>query len=81
MLLQIGLIICTLLVGFIETYFYMGYAARLAEEKKEIGITNIRLTEAYEAFAKGNSYTKHILESEWSKFKWYRRFIQQDSET
>ncbi|TMP40002.1 hypothetical protein CWB98_00310 [Pseudoalteromonas rubra] len=73
MLFQIGLIICALVIGFIETYFYMCFAARLAEYKKETGITNLRLTEAREAFTKGNSYTKHILESEWSKFKWCRR--------
>lgn len=73
MLLQIGIIICALVVGFIESYFYMGFAARLARDKKEIGIANFRLTEAHEAFTKGNSYTKHILENERSKFKWCRR--------
>ncbi|ATG77334.1 hypothetical protein AOR04_07215 [Pseudoalteromonas sp. 1_2015MBL_MicDiv] len=73
MLFQIGIIICALVVGFIETYFYMGFAARLARDNKEIGITNFRLTEAYEAFTKGNCCTKHILENEWSKFKWCRR--------
>ncbi|KZN62826.1 hypothetical protein N473_18095 [Pseudoalteromonas luteoviolacea CPMOR-1] len=72
MLLTIGVIICFLIMGFVETYFYMSLAARLAEANKESGI-NIDLNEIREAVSKGNRYTSLIEEHEWVKFKWFRR--------
>ncbi len=73
MVLQISIVIVILIVGFLESLFYAGFSSRVATQEKSFGISGFKFTQCFEAFTKGNHLTQYITESEWLKYKWFKR--------
>jgi len=73
MIVSISIVITTLIIGLVESLFYAEFSARIARQEKSFGISGFKFTQCYEAFTEGNHLTQYITETEWTKFKWFKR--------
>lgn len=64
MILSILCVIGLLVIGFIEYYMCMNFAAKISMEKKSYSLSNRKIKDAHKAFTKGNYLSKYVLKDD-----------------